>query len=78
MQPEPSPEATSYVDTIELPNFIYNPTVQCRSVPFTDSPSTGTYPEQDQSSSHHLILSLSLSLSMVHTNIIHPHKHWPL
>jgi hypothetical protein len=41
------------------------------SLPCLQEPSTSPYPEPDQSTLYHSILSLSLSLSKIHFYIIH-------
>jgi hypothetical protein len=55
MDLSPSREAASCAATEELPSILFNPQ---DSLPCSQEPSTGPYPEPDQSSPYHPILSL--------------------
>jgi hypothetical protein len=66
-EPSPSWEAANCAATQELPSILWNPEVH---YPFHKSPFTGPYPEPDQCSPYHPILS------KIHFNIIHPPTSW--
>jgi hypothetical protein len=44
-----------------------------RSLPCSQEPSTGSYPESDQSNPYHTILSYA---SKINSNIVHPPTSW--
>jgi hypothetical protein len=69
MEVSPSWEAASRSAIQEFPNILRNPKV---SLPFSQETSTGLYPESDDFSQYHPILSLS----KIHFNIIHPPTSW--
>jgi hypothetical protein len=63
MEPKPSREAASRSATQKFPKHFMEPKV---SLPCSQEPSTGPYPEPDQSSPYHPILS------KIHFNIFLP------
>jgi hypothetical protein len=67
MEPSPSWEATRHSATQDFLNILWN---QKGSLSRSQEPSTGPYPEPDQSSQLHHILS------KIHFIIIHPLTSW--